>query len=188
MKGLNRIFGYENEAMPNIAFRMMSIVMRMRDFFFPLAKRVTAFAIENGDTVIDYGCGPGRYVAFACRAVGSAGRVYAVDVHPLAIEAVEEKAAKQGLTNLLPVLSTGYPTDIASHTADIIIALDMFHHVTDVDAFLAELQRLLKPAGRLYIERGHQPTDDARQKLVRSGKWTIASERGNLFECRIAKA
>ncbi|WP_455371336.1 class I SAM-dependent methyltransferase [Petrachloros mirabilis] len=177
--------GYENEYIPNVAFRAYSLIASMRDVLAPVGHRLDGFGIKNGSIVVDFGCGPGSYIEWASRAVGDAGKVYAVDVHPLAIQSVKAKTRKKSLNNVIPVLSTGYPVDIPSQSADVIYALDMFHHVKDGGGFLRELHRLLKPGGTLFIESGHQPLNDAREKIMKSGCWNIVREDGNLFECRI---
>lgn len=185
MRLLRTFFGYENENIPNIVFRMMSLALSMRDVFAPVSKRVDGFGIENGSIVVDFGCGPGSYIEWTSRAVGDTGKVYAVDVHPLAIKSVKAKARKKSLDNVIPVLSTGYPVDIERQSADVIYAMDMFHMVQDVESFLRELRRLLKPNCTLFIESGHQPFNDAREKILRSDCWTIVNEERNLFECKL---
>ena len=185
MRLLRTIFGYETENTPNIPFRLMSFVIAIRDIVFPIGKQLDQFGIDKGFIVVDFGCGPGSYIERASRAVGGAGKVYAVDVHALAIKSVKAKVRKKRLNNVIPVFSTGYPIDIESQSADVIYALDMFHHVKDVEAFLRELRRLLKPNGTLFIESGHQPINDAREKILRSDCWTIIKEERNLFECKL---
>ncbi len=181
---LKRITGYEVERLGNIHFRLVSIALAIRDIFLPVGKRLDPFGIDKGFIVVDYGCGPGSYVERASQLVGDGGKVYAVDLHPLAIKSVEERARKKNLENVVPVLSTGYPVDIDSHSADVIYALDMFHHVKDTTGFLKELHRLLKPNGTLFIETGHQPLNEARQKIVKSDCWAIIKEERNTFQCR----
>ncbi len=184
MRLLRTLFGTKNEHIPNIAFRIMSFFLSLRDVFISVSKRVNSFSIENGSIVIDFGCGPGSYIEGTSRAVGDTGKVYAVDVHPLAIKSVKVKVKKKNLNNVNPVLSTGYPVDIESQSADVIFALDMFHHVQDDEAFLRELRRLLKPNGTLFIESGHQAINVAREKILKSECWTIDKEERNLFECK----
>ncbi len=169
--------------MPNFAFRLMSFVFTIRDILLPVGKRLDRFGIEKGFIVVDFGCGPGSYVERASQLVGGGGQVNAVDVHPLAIKSIKERARRKALENVVPVLSTGHPVAIDNHSADVIYALDMFHHIKDANGFLKELHRLLKPSGRLYIESGHQPPDDAKQKIVKSDYWVIIKEAGNMFEC-----
>ncbi len=180
---LKIISGYEVEYLPDISFRLMSFVISMRDIFSPVGKRLDRFGIRKGFVVVDFGCGPGSYLERASKIVGDAGKVYAVDVHPLAIMSIKRKAEQKNLNNVVPVLSTGYPIDIESRSADVIYALDMFHHVKDTDGFLTELHRVLKPNGSLFIESGHQPLDGARKKILKSDCWVIVKEEQSLFEC-----
>jgi len=175
--------GFEVEHMPNTAFRLMSFVLAIRDILFPIGKRFEQFGIDKGFIVVDFGCGPGSYIEHASQLVGGAGKVYAVDVHPLAIKAIKEKAKRKDLENVVPILSTGYPVDIDSHSADVIYALDMFHHIKDAGGFLKELHRLLKPSGTLFIESGHQRRDNAKQKIVKSDCWVINKAELNMFKC-----
>jgi len=179
-----QIFGYGKDKIPNISFRVMSLSITLRDILFPVRNRLNGFDIKKGFVLIDFGCGPGSYVEKASQLVGDAGKVYAVDVHVLAIRSINKKVRKKSLTNVVPVLSTGYPVDIDSHSADVIYALDMFHHVKDARNFLEELHRLLKPSGTLFIESGHQPLDKAKVKIVNSGLWEIIIEERNMFKCR----
>jgi ubiquinone/menaquinone biosynthesis C-methylase UbiE len=184
MRLLKKLSGYEVEYLPNLSFRLMSIVFSVRDVLFPVGKRLDPFGIRKGSVVVDFGCGSGSYLERASQLVGDAGKVYAVDVHPLAIMSIKRKAEQKNLNNVVPVLSTGYPVDIESQSADVIYALDMFHHVKDSDGFLTELHRLLKPNGSLFIESGHQPLDGARKKILKSDCWVIVREVQNLFECK----
>jgi len=81
MRLLRTIFGYETENIPNIPFHVMSFFLSMRDVFAPVSKRVDGFGIKNGSVVVDFGCGPGSYIERASRAVGDAGKAYAVDAN-----------------------------------------------------------------------------------------------------------
>ena len=181
------IFGYGVENIPSIPFRIMSFILSMRDVFVSVGKRINVLGINNGSVVIDFGCGPGSYIERASQLVGDNGRVYAVDVHPLAIKSIKKKISKASLDNVIPILSTGYPVDIKSQSADVIYALDMFHHVKNADVFLKELCRLLKPDGTLFIESGHQPFNEAKDKILKSDCWTIVEEKRNLFEFKLKK-
>ena len=180
---LKIICGNEVECQPNISFRLMSFAFSIRDILFPVGKRLDRFGIRKGSVVVDFGCGPGSYLERASQMVGDSGKVFAVDVHPLAIMSVKRKVKQKNLSNVVPVLSTGYPVGIENQLADVIYALDMFHHVKDTDGFLVELHRLLKQNGALFIESGHQPVEDARKKILESGCWVIVKEEQNLFEC-----
>ena len=162
------------DRMPDYAFRMMSLVMRLEDFLFPrLDRRVASFGIQAGMVVVDYGCGPGRYTTRFARLVGAEGKVYAVDVQETALEMVKDKMKAQNLKNILPVLAHGYETDIPGHCADIAFALDMFHGINDPSALLREIHRIVKADGILILDDGHQSRQRTLEKLDRSGLWVV---------------
>ena len=158
------------------AFRGMAAWFRIADRFFPKADRLSGFGIRDGETVVDYGCGPGRYVEEASRRVGPSGTVYAVDIHELAVRAVEEKIRAAGLSNVVPVLAEGYSCGVPGAAADRLWALDMFHMVSDPKALLAELRRIAKDGAVLILEDGHQSRRKTRRKLSSFPGWKIESE------------
>ena len=136
--------GNDMDRIPNIAFRGMAFMFVLRDFFVSVDKRIEAFGIKKGNTIIDYGCGTGSYLKKATELVGEQGMVYAVDVHPLSMKKVQKRIDKLNLKNVIPVLSGVIPCNIDDHVANVIYALDMFHMVSDPDQFLKELHRLIK--------------------------------------------
>jgi ubiquinone/menaquinone biosynthesis C-methylase UbiE len=174
----------DHDRMPDFAFRMMSAVMALEDWLFPrLDKRIAGFGIREGITVVDYGCGPGRYTVRFSKLVGEAGRVYAVDVQALALQYVGQKMKTNGLKNIIPVLADGYRTDIPDHSADMAFALDMFFGVSDPVALLAELHRVLRPDGTLILDDGHQSREKTLEKLGWSGKWEVKESSRDHLHC-----
>lgn len=177
----------ESERMSNLAFRMMTLLFKVVDSLCPyIDKRVRRFGIECGMTVVDYGCGPGRYTVRLARLVGERGKVYAVDIHELAIEAVEKKIAKQGLANVEPILARGYDSGVPDDVADVVCAIDMFFAVREPTAFLGELKRIAKPRGILVIDHEHQTREELKRKILDSGHWVIEEESKDHLKCRPA--
>jgi ubiquinone/menaquinone biosynthesis C-methylase UbiE len=173
------------ERMPDLAFRVMSAVMAVRDLFFPyIDRRVATFGIREAMTVVDYGCGPGRYTTRFAKLVGANGRVYAVDVHRLAIQAVQRKMDRENLRNITPVLARGYSTEIPDAAANAVCALDIFFGVADPSAFLREIHRITKPEGCLIIDDGHQPRHETLRKIKEAGDWEITVETADYLKCR----
>ncbi len=172
------------EQMPDLAFRMMSAVMAIEDLVHPMIeKRVVTFGIREGMTVVDYGCGPGRYVTRFARLVGNRGKVYAVDVQPLAIEMVKRKMAKQALENITPVLAKGYDTGLPDKIADTVCALDMFFALREPTTFLREVHRIIRPDGVLIIDDGHQSRQATLQKIIVSRYWRVTEETRDHLKC-----
>jgi len=170
-----------------IAYHGMVAVYSVMDFLVRGHERaLDAFGIEPGFTVVDYGCGPGRYLARASRLVGPTGRVYAADISDVALGYAAARVARGRLANvsLLPI--RGGRCAIADASADLVYALDMFHAVADPEAFLREIRRFTKPRGTLILEDGHQSRDVTRRKVVDAGGWRIETETRSHLRCRRA--
>jgi ubiquinone/menaquinone biosynthesis C-methylase UbiE len=177
---------HHNDRMSNIGFRLMALTFKIAELLNGkrVDRRVQTFGIEPGMTVIDYACGPGRYAVRYAKLVGGTGKVYAVDIHPLAIEAVEKQIARRGLANITPVLADGYNSTLPDHTADLVTAIDVFFAIKDTLAFLGELKRITKLGGTLVIDPGHEPMSETKQKIAASGLWEIIEEAGDHLKCR----
>jgi len=176
--------GKGKEKIPNFAFKGMSLFMKTIDLFTNYSGRnIRNLNIKSGQTVIDYGCGPARYIKDASRIVGASGKVIATDIHPLAIKNVNDKIKKYKLSNVHATLATGYTTDIESEIADIVYALDMFHMIEQPKELLTELCRLVKMDGRVIIEDGHQPRAETIMKIKDSKNLKIVRETKSFVEC-----
>ena len=162
----------------------MAFSFRIRDALFPLPQDLSMAGISEGMTIVDYGCGPGRYLRQVSELTGSSGIIYAVDIHPTAIKTVEKAIKKEHLTNVRAVLVEGYSSGLPDGCADLVYAFDMFHNISDTVAFFTELHRIIKPEGILLIDSGHQKADEARGKILDSGLWKIEEERTEYFVCR----
>jgi ubiquinone/menaquinone biosynthesis C-methylase UbiE len=174
------------EKMSDRSFRMMTFLFKVVDFVYPyIDKRVGKFGINEGMTVVDYGCGPGRYAVKFAELVGENGRVYAVDIHELAIEAVSEKIRKDNLRNIEPVLAQGYDSTLPDAVADAVCAIDMFFIIKKPAEFLAELKRIMRGDGTLVIDDGHQPRSVTKTKILNSGLWNIVEETSDHLKCKL---
>lgn len=181
----NLLSGKDRESIPNVAFKAMTFIMNLMDVFFQSSrKNFETLGLKSGQTVIDYGCGPARYIEFASNAVGKVGRVIAVDLHPLAIAKVKMKIEKQNLSNVEAVLAEKYTTPINAEIADIVYALDMFHMIEQPNEFLKELSRLVKIDGTIIIEDGHQPRTETIQRIKESGFLKIIQETKSHVKCQ----
>ena len=175
----------ETERMSDRSFQMMTLFMRVVDLFVPyIKKHVRRFGIQEGMTVVDYGCGPGRYATRLAELVGQQGKVYAVDIHELAMEAVKKKIAKYNLRNIEPVLADGYNSGLPDNIADVVCAIDMFFIIKKPTEFLVELKRITKNDGILVIDEGHQPRSVAKERILDSGCWDIVEESKDHLKCR----
>jgi ubiquinone/menaquinone biosynthesis C-methylase UbiE len=167
--------------MSNLGFRTMAFTFKIRDLFRPRRDIVKEVGIKEGFHVLDYGCGSGSYVAAVAELTGNSGEIYALDVHPLAIEMIKKIVAKRRLKNVETVISdrkTGLPDE----SIDAILLYDVFHDLTDPNGVLAELHRVLKPDGILSFSDHHMKeneiisnlTGKALFRLLRKGEKTYS--------------
>jgi ubiquinone/menaquinone biosynthesis C-methylase UbiE len=145
--------------MSDLGFRGMSLIFRLRDLALPREQILREVGIRQGFQVLDYGCGPGGYVAETCRLVGEAGKVYALDIHPLAVEHVQNLARRKKLTNVETIRSD-CKTGLPDNSLDIVLLYDVLHGLSDPRSILAELHRTLKPDGTLSINDHHMDDDE----------------------------
>ncbi|MCK4972036.1 MAG: methyltransferase domain-containing protein, partial [Candidatus Heimdallarchaeota archaeon] len=80
------------ELISNSLFRILSTMISIRDILINLEKVVEEIGIQPGNVVLDYGCGLGSFSIPAAKIVGEKGKVYALDIHPLAIKRTKKKA------------------------------------------------------------------------------------------------
>jgi ubiquinone/menaquinone biosynthesis C-methylase UbiE len=174
----------KKEKMPVAGYRLMNATFKVADLFHDPAKKMNAFGIQPADVVIDYGCGPGRYIKKAGELAGSEGKVYAADIHPLAIDYVNKKIAKYKLSNVIPVLIEEYQCPLTSDVANLIYALDMFHLIKYPEVLFHEWNRLLKNDGTLILDDGHQPRKNTLQKIANSGLFAVTEEGKSFIRCK----
>jgi len=182
---MDRLSSKGKEWIPSPGFHLMTLVMKLMDGIGNHAgKTFSELGVEKGQTVVDYGCGPARYVRLASEAVGSQGLVYAVDIHPVALRKAGRVVKRFHLENVMVTRAEGYDSGIADHTADLVYALDIFHMVENPAAFLGELRRIAKPEGALIIQDGHQTRSETLDKIKASGCWIVDRMTKNHVSCR----
>lgn len=166
------------DPMPDFHFKCMMLLYKLTDFIRNPRRHIKKIPLQRGMVVVDYGCGPGRYTIPAAKLVGQEGKVFAVDIHPLAIKVVKEKAAGESLTNIEAILVDSYNTGIQSSSIDLIILLDTLHLINDHPTLFSELHRLLKQDGLIFMDSEHMKRSRAIEIVERTGLFTIVERRG----------
>jgi ubiquinone/menaquinone biosynthesis C-methylase UbiE len=136
--------------MSNLSFKFMSFYFRIRDFISSPIKILKEIGISPGLYVLDYGCGSGSYTIPAAQLVGPTGKVYAADIHALAIREVKKKANMRRRSNIHTIL-TDSNTNLPSASIDVVLLFYVLHDFEDPDIIIKELDRVLKPAGHLSV-------------------------------------
>jgi predicted methyltransferase len=110
---------------------------------------IRALALEPGAAVADLGAGTGYFAARLANMLPK-GTVYAVDIEPAMVKYLAERAQREKLANLKPVAgSAGDPRLPAK--VDLILLVDVYHHIEDRERYFRRLAASLKPGGRLAV-------------------------------------
>ena len=110
---------------------------------------IQALALKPDAVIADIGSGTGYFSARFANMVPK-GRVYGVDTEPDMVKYLSERAKREGLNNITAV--AGAPDDPRlPEKADLIILVDVYHHVGDRERYFRQLQKSLKPGGRLAV-------------------------------------
>jgi len=161
--------------MSNFPFQFMSLGYKFRDFFLPRLNILKEVGIKPGFHVLDYGCGPGSYIMPLAELVGESGKIYALDIHPLAIQKVQEIASKKQLANMETILSD-CQTGLPDNTLDAVLLYAAFHHLSDPDVVLKELYRVLKPDGILSFSDHHMKENEIVAEVTNSGLFRLSKK------------
>jgi len=153
-------------------------------------EKVADLQLEPGQTIIDYGCGPGRYIPSVSRLIGQQGKLYAADIQLQAISEVRELCKRNNLENVEAVLVNNYSCPVKDNSADIIFCFDVFHRIENPAALFTEFHRLIKKDGILIMDEGHpgkESREHLKQEIMTSGKWEIVFENTMHIRCRQKK-
>ena len=150
------------------SYKIMSLMFKARDAVKPRGDILKEVGINTGDKVLDFGCGPGGYVPALSKMVGISGKVYALDMNPLAINSVKEMASRKKLVNVTTILSEG-PTGLKEGSVDTVLLYDILHHLKNPGPVLRELHRVLKPGRVLSVSDHHMQEMDITSRITGTG-------------------
>lgn len=108
--------------------------------------------IQSGDSILEVGCGTGEVTLAARARAGSSGRVCGIDPAPEMIDVARSKAMRAGVAidfRVGVIEALAYP----DASFDVVLSSLMMHHLPpDVKRQgLAEVRRVLKPGGHLFV-------------------------------------
>lgn len=111
---------------------------------------LAAMKIGDGQRVADIAAGGGYLTKFLARAVGKAGRVFAVDVDTQALRTLHALVVRDSLTNVEVV--TGAEADPRlPGSLDGAVILNSYHELTQHQAMLEAIKRALRPGALLVV-------------------------------------
>jgi SAM-dependent methyltransferase len=156
--------------------------------------------IAEGSVAAEIGAGGGWFTARLSARVGPNGLVYAEDIQPLMIEAIERRMQRENLRNVRPVLGTAADPRLPAGVVDAALIVEVYREMeippADPVMLLRRVADSLKPDGRIGVVDynagggGPGPAPDQRvdpETVIRAAKTAglrvIAREpRVNLFQ------
>ena len=122
--------------------------------------------IDEGETVLDLGCGAGNDAFVARSLVGARGRVMGVDMTAAMVEKARANARRLGFENVEFVVGEIEDLPVESGTADVVISNCVLNLVPDKARAFGEVFRVLRWGGRFSIS-----------DVVTAGAWDEAGKR-----------
>jgi arsenite methyltransferase len=125
--------------------------------------------LDEGATVLDLGCGAGTDLLIAAQMVGPEGHVIGVDMTPGMLRLAMASAREMGVADRVELhesLIESLP--LPNEEVDVVISNGVIDLVPDKDAVFAEIDRVLKPGGRLQfadVVIHTEVSEDARKRI-----------------------
>src|SRR5574339_638606 len=110
---------------------------------------IEALALKPGAVVADLGAGTGYFSVRLARMVPK-GTVYAVDVEPDMVKYLGQRAAREKLKNMIAVAAAPGDARLPAQ-ADLVLLVDVYHHIGERERYFRALADSLKPGGRLAV-------------------------------------
>jgi precorrin-6B methylase 2 len=150
------------------------------------ARAVAALNLQPGQIVADIGAGSGYYTMLLSAAVGPRGRVYATDIQPEMLALIKRRVEEKRVSNVEVVLGTATESKLPDAGVDLALMVDVYHELSQPQAFLRSLTRALAPRGRLVLiefrkESSWVPIREEHKMTIRDARMELEAE-GYRFE------
>lgn len=161
-----------------------------RDKKLHIDRVMDLLSIASGKSVADVGAGSGWFTVRAAARVGASGSVYAEDINPAAIDYITDRAAKEKLPNVHPILGEVDDTELPVASVDAILILKTYHEFAHPIPLMTKLKSSLKPGAKIgIIDRNGDGTNHgimpevveremARAGYKRIGKYDFTKDDG----------
>ena len=115
-----------------------------------VSKLIKNMKIKSNDVIADIGAGSG-YHAFRIASLARNGLVYAVDIQPEMLMAIEKNKQTSKIKNIDTILGTEKSVEIPKNSVDKILMVDVYHEFSFPVEMIASMKNALKSNGELFL-------------------------------------
>jgi arsenite methyltransferase len=122
-----------------------------RDDWQQPQKVIENLQVRPGAIIADLGAGGGYFTLKLANAVGTAGKVYAVDIDREMTDLIAREAKKESATNVETIIAKQDDPLLPTTGVDLIFTVNTYHHFDNRVAYFANLRKYLRPGGRIAV-------------------------------------
>lgn len=138
--------------------------------------------VKSGHTVLDLAAGSADLSIKFAQRVGSRGKVFVTDINQAMLEQGRRRMADAGQAgNVEFCLVNAEKLPFADNTFDCITISFGLRNVTHKDVALAEMQRCLKPGGRVLVLEFSQPTNATFKQIYDAYSFNVIPKLGEMI-------
>lgn len=164
---------------PNVADYLEKFEGESREIFVQRERIVAACSLRPGLAVADVGAGTGLFSRLFARRVGTAGKVYAVDIAQRFLDHILRSCKDAGIANVVTVRCDDRSCKLPAGSVDVVFICDTYHHFEFPFRTLASIHQALRPGGQLIVIDFHRIPGKSRDwtlKHVRAGQEVVTKE------------
>ena len=147
--------------------------------------------IKSNEVIADIGAGSG-YHAFRIASLVTNGLVYAVDIQPEMLMAIEKTKEFKKVENIKTILGTEKTVELPKSSVDRILMVDVYHEFSFPVEMINSIKNALKPNGELFlieyraedlkvpIKRIHKMTEEQAVKEMKAAGLVLKENIDNL--------
>jgi ubiquinone/menaquinone biosynthesis C-methylase UbiE len=106
--------------------------------------------IDASDVIADIGAGSGYHV-FRMARITTKGLIYAVDIQPEMLIAMNSKIADSAIENVETILGGEQSVNLPESSIDKVLMVDVYHEFSYPLEMLTSIKNALKPEGRIFL-------------------------------------
>jgi ubiquinone/menaquinone biosynthesis C-methylase UbiE len=110
--------------------------------------------VKPGMMIGEVGAGRGRYTVHIASRIAPDGLIYANDIRSGSLEFLERRCREHGFSNVKTVLGSVSETHFPDALLDLVIMVNVVHHLEKPVELLKDVSHSLKPGGMIVVVDG----------------------------------